>query len=419
MKKLLSLFILSIFIISCDSEDLADVQVSNINGVFQKGPYLSGTKIDLYELSEDLVQTGKTFTTNITDNKGNYSFNNIELSSKLIQLDGLGYYYNEVLGGNSESQLMLSAYHEIEESSTANVNILTSLEKQRVSHLMSQGVDFGSAKKQALSEILSNFNIDEDLDTRSEYLNLSSSGNGNAILLAISSIIQGFRSDAEVNEIISNMATDLKEDGVINSEITGSKLLSQAIFLDSSTIAENLSNKYNEMGDNIEIYDFGSYLSSFIDNSEFEKNHLPVSYPETGDTFWKLNILHPETTNFDVYACDCEQSLFADFKVDGGLKIKISASDTFSEQSECFGWGYGVGTNVNIMTSAPTSWTDQYKEQFFETPKETKNLSAKLDMSFDPGTYQIDYYELGSKEPTRTKTLVVTLDNPEINVCFK
>jgi hypothetical protein len=60
------------------------------------------------------------------------------------------------------------------------------------------------------------------------------------------------------------------------------------------------------------------------------------------------------------------------------------------------------------MTSAPTSWTDQYKEQFFETPKETKNLSAKLDMYFDPGTYQIDYYELGSKEPTRTKTLVVT-----------
>ena len=145
MKKLLSLFILSTFIISCDSEDAADVQVSNINGVFQKGPYLSGTKIDLYELSDDLVQTGKTFTTNITDNKGNYSFKNIGLSSKLIQLDGLGYYYNEVLGGNSESQFMLSAYHEIEESSTATVNILTSLEKQRVSHLMSQGIDFSSA----------------------------------------------------------------------------------------------------------------------------------------------------------------------------------------------------------------------------------------------------------------------------------
>lgn len=151
------------------------------------------------------------------------------------------------------------------------------------------------------------------------------------------------------------MATDLKEDGVINSEITGSKLLSQAIFLDSSIIAENLSNKYNEMGDNIEIDDFGSYLSSFIDNSEFEKNHLPVSYPETGDTFWKLNILHRETTNFDVYACDCVPSLFADFKVDGGLKIKISASNTFSEQTECFGWGYSVGTNVNIMTNAPTN----------------------------------------------------------------
>ena len=62
MKKLLFLYILSIFIISCESEDSADldsedptnVQVSNINGVFQKGPYLSGTKIDLYELSKDI-----------------------------------------------------------------------------------------------------------------------------------------------------------------------------------------------------------------------------------------------------------------------------------------------------------------------------------------------------------------------------
>ncbi len=414
MMKKIFLYSVVLILICCTSEvivsesenqNFRNPRAVSVDGFFQKGPYLSGTKINLFELDENLVQNGRTFTTNITDNKGTYSFDNVNLSSNFVLLDGLGYYFNEVLGKNSQGQLQLSAYHKIKENSKANVNILTSLEKQRVAQLISEGKDFTTAKKQALSEILNNFNISEDLDTTSEYLNLSTSGNGNAILLAISSIIQGFRSDAEISEILSNMASDLKNDGIINSENTGSKLLSQALFLNANSIKNNLINKYSEMGENIEFEDFGSYLNSFIENSTFKKNHLPITYPEFGYQDWQKNALHNQTTtaNFD----DCVCSLRADFEVDGGLKIRISSINSN-------GWGIALGTNKNMNYNNPTSWTPAYKEQYFETPKNTRGLSASIDVFFEPGgTYTIDFFELGATEPTRSKTLIVADYPPE------
>ena len=99
----------------------------NLEGVFEKGPYLSGTKIDLLELNENLTQTGKNYSTTITDNKGSYEFEGITLSTNFVELNGLGYYFNEVLGINSQSHLLLSAYHQKDTGQNSNVNILTPL----------------------------------------------------------------------------------------------------------------------------------------------------------------------------------------------------------------------------------------------------------------------------------------------------
>ena len=45
-----------------------------INGLVQKGPFISGTSISMYALNTDLSQTGKTYNTQITENKGSFEF---------------------------------------------------------------------------------------------------------------------------------------------------------------------------------------------------------------------------------------------------------------------------------------------------------------------------------------------------------
>jgi hypothetical protein len=50
----------------------------NINGFVQKGPYLNGASITISELTSDLTSTGKNFTSQIPDNKGNFEIKNVE-----------------------------------------------------------------------------------------------------------------------------------------------------------------------------------------------------------------------------------------------------------------------------------------------------------------------------------------------------
>ena len=48
----------------------------------------------------------------------------------------------------------------------------------------------------------------------SEYLDISQPGDKNAILLAISVILQGYLSVAELSELLANITTDIREDGL-------------------------------------------------------------------------------------------------------------------------------------------------------------------------------------------------------------
>ena len=152
-----------VFMISCKKENVNNpietqpVQKEKISGFVQKGPFISGTSISINELKNDLSQTGKTFNTQILDNKGSFEMNNIELVSNYVSLRADGFYFNEILGERSNSQITLYALSDISDKITMNVNILSHLEKTRVEYLISQGIEFQEAKKQAQTDILDIF----------------------------------------------------------------------------------------------------------------------------------------------------------------------------------------------------------------------------------------------------------------------
>ena len=200
--------------------------------------------------------SGLSFSTQITANNGSFEIKNIDLSSTLVELKADGYYFNEVTGEISSSPLTLFALADLSSRNQVNVNILSHLEKPRVEYLMSKGSTFAEAKSTAQQDILKAFNLEGSGIGASEALNISQQGEGNAKLLAISAILQGFRSVADLSELLTKVASDLKEDGQINDAALQTAIVSHAIFIDPEQIQNNLVEKYQTAGTSAQVPDF-------------------------------------------------------------------------------------------------------------------------------------------------------------------
>jgi hypothetical protein len=194
--------LLALLVSSCEKSPEAGepIKKEKISGFVQKGPYLVGTSLDLLELNADLGQTGKVFRTDIENNRGAFEINNLELSSSFVEISANGFYFNEVLGKNSSAQLTLSAVSDLSDKSTLNVNVLSHLEKDRLIDLVNGGMSFGDAKRKAQEEVLGAFMIEKGDIAESEMLNIADEGDDNAILLAVSVILQGYMDVPELHD---------------------------------------------------------------------------------------------------------------------------------------------------------------------------------------------------------------------------
>ena len=211
-----------------------------MSGFVQRGPFINGTSILLTELNPKLEQTGNVFNTQITNNRGSFEMENVILTSSFVEFSASGFYYDEVKGDISIAPLNLYALSDIANINTVNVNILTHLEKRRTQHLVKQKESFAKAKKKAQSEILGIFGFGNDEMQGSETLDISVNHNDNAILLAISLILQGNRSVGDLTELLADISTDIAEDGSMDNENTITSLRSSTLQLDLQGIRQNL-----------------------------------------------------------------------------------------------------------------------------------------------------------------------------------
>ena len=366
-----------------------------ISGYVQKGPFINGSSITINELDEDLTQTGKVFNTQITDNKGSFEVSNITLVSNYVCLRADGFYFNEILGEQSKAQITLHALSDVSDKNTINVNIITHLEKPRIEYLISNGFSFDEAKHCAQSDILTIFNIEKSDITSSELLNIAEQGDDNAILLAISLILQGYRSEAELTELLSNISTDIKENGKLNSSSLGSQLINHAIYLDTLSIRNNLEKRYSDLGVTATIPNFNKYIRNFIDSTLFQITEPLIEYPSSG--LYGKNILSLDDT---LYSGEFF-SLAANLVKGTSLKVKITALNPFIEMDIWFGiWYYVVGSGINWSI---TAFDYNTKTQFFTAIESDR--SCDLKMLFDQGRFLIEYFEMNSALPTRTKTI--------------
>ena len=413
MKKLygfLSVIItitMVIFLTDCKKDDGSSLRELDITGYAQKGPFINGSSVTVYDLQSDLSPTGKSFNAQITDNKGTFQMNNISLSSSYVSLRADGFYFNEISGQQSAAQITLYALSDISGKNKINVNILTQLEKSRVEYLMNNGKSFTDSKIQSQKEILAIFNIEDISINNSEELNISESGDDNGILLAISSILQGYRSESELTELLSDISNDIREDGVLNSSTLGSELINHAIILDTASIKSNLTKRYQDLGAPVSIPDFGKYIAWFISKTEFEITQAFISYPETG--IYGDNILSLSKTTFNG-GLDIQHSFAAQLAKGVALKIKITSigsgkaattpADTITPVPKPM-WYYDPFSNANWSI---TVFDNANYTQTFTATEPDKSCDLKV--YFEKGSFLIEYFEMNATLPTRGKTII-------------
>ena len=201
------------------------IEDKTIAGVSEKGPFVNGSAVRLYELDfETLGQTGRAFTGKIASDRGDFRLTHINLKSQYVLMEVNGFYRNEVSGEKSAAPITLNALVDISDKETANINLLTHLAYERMQYLVNQESSVRDAKKQAEQEILKSFYIQDESIGEFEGLSIFEAGKGNAALLAISVLMQGDLSEAEFSERLANYAYDIEKDGVWNDSVTATAI---------------------------------------------------------------------------------------------------------------------------------------------------------------------------------------------------
>ncbi|MDP7038305.1 MAG: hypothetical protein QGI45_04050, partial [Myxococcota bacterium] len=240
---------------------------ARLKGVVQKGPFVQGSSVTIQELSDNFVPTGTSYLTETNDDFGAFDIES-PIGSDYVEIITEGYYFNENKGALSDGEITVRVLVKVEDSAEANINILTTLERERIKVLLENASEetpmtFDEARTQAEKEILEVFHIDSStLDKNFSEMDISEGGESNAVLLAVSAILLGDNSPAELSELISKITTDIKEDGSLDNADRIAELKANAQALDLEAVRTNLQERYNDLGLSIDIPEFEDFVDS-------------------------------------------------------------------------------------------------------------------------------------------------------------
>ena len=399
--KFLSIIICTLLfsLSSCDKNTITPLTKEVFSGYVQKGPFINGSSVAISELDASLNQTGRIYSTTVAGNSGSFEQKQIELVSNYVQLKADGYYFNEVSGETSSGQLTLYALTDISQVNSANVNVLTHLEKSRVEYLVQQkGMSFAAAKKQAQKEVLAIFSLTLPTDSTSESLNLSAGGDNNAILLAVSCILQGSSTTAEMSELMANIISDIKTDGTLDNTTLCSALFDNARLINLSDVRQHLTAKYAELGLNtVTIPNFEKQVQNFLTKSTYKAVKL-ITYPVSGDN--GLNILNDTVKNIPKSSNSLIYSMKAEMPKGTNLRIVIKGDPIWS-----------VSNNYSTLTVnwnvSPYNTTTKSQEFTINESDKRNDLYLSFYTNSIYANISIEYYENNDQTPTRVKNMTV------------
>ncbi|MFN8336681.1 MAG: hypothetical protein U0U09_16240 [Cyclobacteriaceae bacterium] len=338
--------------LSCDETTIVknytgtgEEKTYSIEGYAQKGPFIVGSNVTVSELNENLYPTGRVFFATILDNTGHFELPGVILVSPFILIKVEGSSYSEVQGGVPTGEsLTLYSIADITESETININILTHLEKERVEYLVQEeSKSFNEAKEQALEELLEVFDLQDYSVQASEDLTILSSNEGNAVLLAVSSIIEGVYNYERKLALITNFQRDF-EDGVLDATDIQNTLITSAFSLNTQRVVDNLTDKFPSAS----IPDFKPVVDHFLNTSEYV-NYFSELFVRNDDG--SINLLNNENINSLDPADD--YILYLNPPQGVNVVINITFEPMYYSDEANFNASAAAWTNSEISISCP------------------------------------------------------------------
>lgn len=262
MKKQMILWacMLLFLLTGCKKDDVQYTDRYELKGKVEKGPFVRGSEVTVYELSERLERTGISYTTTVQDDQGNFDFGILDIRSPYVEIVATGAFYNELTGEQTSGSLSLRSIADLSNQKSVNVNVFTHLETRRLLELNGGEKRFKAVSQQAHGEVLKAFGLQRfEMDEVNTY-SLTDGIKGAGSLLVVSASLLKDKTETRFAEYLEELCEKLKETGTLPDD-TKEEIRKNALSIDWTKVAEGLVAKYKETGLEITVPD----LSYFID----------------------------------------------------------------------------------------------------------------------------------------------------------
>ena len=250
------------------SDDAGIIADLNVAGLAQKGPFVKGSVVTVRGIDcKTLKFTDEVFNGEVKSDKGDFSVDEVELSSTCAVFEVKGKYRNEISGAVTDGEMTLHALTNLKERNSVNINVLTELEYKRVMSLVTEEeMLFDDAKKQAAKEVLAAFSINADV-AKSEDLNILEKGDDNAALLAISVMVQGGLDESALAKRLGKFEDSFAESGEWNDDKTRTAIAEWAESAVANGKLDTIRKNVADWGYTGEVPSFEKYVEAFVDSA--------------------------------------------------------------------------------------------------------------------------------------------------------
>ena len=255
-----------------------------LNGAVHKGPFVVGSSITISVLDADLDPTGNNLSTETSNDRGEFSVNNVP--GQPLGLQGEGFYYNEVTGQLSAAELTLRGFFvpSSDATQTAYVNLVTHLTNQRVRALVRAGSSFASAVSQAEGELQNELGITlESFDPDAPGVEMTLAGgdtDANAYLFGLSTTIVQTAADnstgaleGTLQELLNTLANDLSDGNL--SGANRDKIRTSLGNFDVALVAARFQTRLDAIGSSAEVPDMNRVLDQDRDGIVNANDNCP------------------------------------------------------------------------------------------------------------------------------------------------
>ncbi|MGM0555909.1 MAG: FG-GAP repeat domain-containing protein [Myxococcota bacterium] len=251
-----------------------DPSQTDLTGSVQKGPFVTGSSVNVSATDNSGNPTGQVFSTQTNNDLGEF-----ELAvgyAGLASLEASGFYYNEVTGGLSGAELVLRAYADIRPGGAQStyINILTHLASGRVATLLEAGNEYAAAQQQAMTELVGVLDLGPPsiAPNNPNQLNLlGGDTDPNAYLFAVSTVFAqaamlrsesaGGSVEANLQELLNQFSQDFADDGEVASD-RASELESAERAIDTDMVEALLRDRLDQLGSTADVPDLDRIIDT-------------------------------------------------------------------------------------------------------------------------------------------------------------